>query len=418
MFAAADALRREVSGDVGQLRRHAEHPVHERLLLPLRLLRLLEGASWRRTCAARRYLVPHTRSPAGRGGLGARRDGGLPAGRHPPELHRRLLLSVVCARSRPPCRRSTCTRSRALEIWQGATTLGAAARELPRAAERRRASARCRGRQRRSSTTRCAQSSAPTRSRPRSGSRCTTRRTRRAALERHDHVRPRRAARALGAPPARGARRCSAHRRLHRVRAAAVRAHGSADVPARAAHAGARRSREALLMHAVGRLALHPQIDEHSGLVGQAGPRRASRQALRAGVNDLGGTLMNESISRAAGAEYGPGAAARADGGADPLGRPRAAPAHDALRRGARRASGAVVRGSGARGAAQPACERGAAGTAAAARSPRAQRLTRISATIRSTPGRNASSSGGLYGTAVRPSRCATRRRGRRAPPR
>ena len=27
--------------------------------------------------------------------------------------------------------------------------------------------------------------------------------------------------------------------------------------------------------------------------------------ALRAGVNDLGGTLMNESISRAAGAEHG-----------------------------------------------------------------------------------------------------------------
>jgi FO synthase len=30
-----------------------------------------------------------------------------------------------------------------------------------------------------------------------------------------------------------------------------------------------------------------------------------SRQALAAGVNDLGGTLMNESISRSAGAEFG-----------------------------------------------------------------------------------------------------------------
>ena len=29
------------------------------------------------------------------------------------------------------------------------------------------------------------------------------------------------------------------------------------------------------------------------------------RQALAAGVNDLGGTLMNESISRAAGSEWG-----------------------------------------------------------------------------------------------------------------
>jgi 2-iminoacetate synthase ThiH len=31
------------------------------------------------------------------------------------------------------------------------------------------------------------------------------------------------------------------------------------------------------------------------------------RQALQAGVNDLGGTLMNENISRAAGATHGQG---------------------------------------------------------------------------------------------------------------
>jgi len=30
-----------------------------------------------------------------------------------------------------------------------------------------------------------------------------------------------------------------------------------------------------------------------------------TREALRAGVNDLGGTLMNESISRSAGASFG-----------------------------------------------------------------------------------------------------------------
>ena len=30
-----------------------------------------------------------------------------------------------------------------------------------------------------------------------------------------------------------------------------------------------------------------------------------AQEALRAGVNDLGGTLMNESISRAAGAQHG-----------------------------------------------------------------------------------------------------------------
>ena len=61
---------------------------------------------------------------------------------------------------------------------------------------------------------------------------------------------------------------------------------------------------EALLMHAVGRLALHPWITNVQASWVKLGPRGVAA-ALRAGVNDLGGTLMNESISRAAGAEHG-----------------------------------------------------------------------------------------------------------------
>ncbi|MBX3707624.1 MAG: 5-amino-6-(D-ribitylamino)uracil--L-tyrosine 4-hydroxyphenyl transferase CofH [Pseudomonadales bacterium] len=62
--------------------------------------------------------------------------------------------------------------------------------------------------------------------------------------------------------------------------------------------------REAVLMHAVARLALHPHITNiqaswvkmgHAGLAA----------CLDAGCNDLGGTLMNESISRAAGTTHG-----------------------------------------------------------------------------------------------------------------
>ena len=62
--------------------------------------------------------------------------------------------------------------------------------------------------------------------------------------------------------------------------------------------------REAVLMHAVARLALHPVIPNiqaswvkmgHEGVVA----------CLNAGCNDLGGTLMNESITRAAGAAHG-----------------------------------------------------------------------------------------------------------------
>jgi FO synthase len=57
-------------------------------------------------------------------------------------------------------------------------------------------------------------------------------------------------------------------------------------------------------MHAVGRLALHPLITNVQASWVKLGLDGAAA-ALRAGANDLGGTLMNESISRAAGAAHG-----------------------------------------------------------------------------------------------------------------
>ena len=62
--------------------------------------------------------------------------------------------------------------------------------------------------------------------------------------------------------------------------------------------------RETLLVHAVARLALHPWITNVQASWVKLGPG-GSREALHAGVNDLGGTLMNESISRSAGARFG-----------------------------------------------------------------------------------------------------------------
>jgi FO synthase len=62
--------------------------------------------------------------------------------------------------------------------------------------------------------------------------------------------------------------------------------------------------REAVLMHAVARLALHPWITNVQASWVKLGIDGA-QAALRAGANDLGGTLMNESISRAAGAAHG-----------------------------------------------------------------------------------------------------------------
>jgi FO synthase len=61
---------------------------------------------------------------------------------------------------------------------------------------------------------------------------------------------------------------------------------------------------EVLLVHAIARIALHPWITNIQASWPKLGPDGVAA-ALRAGVNDLGGTLMNESISRAAGAEFG-----------------------------------------------------------------------------------------------------------------
>jgi FO synthase len=61
---------------------------------------------------------------------------------------------------------------------------------------------------------------------------------------------------------------------------------------------------ETLLVHAVARLALHPVITNIQVSWVKLG-REGVAAALRVGVNDLGGTLMNESISRSAGAQHG-----------------------------------------------------------------------------------------------------------------
>jgi FO synthase len=62
--------------------------------------------------------------------------------------------------------------------------------------------------------------------------------------------------------------------------------------------------RETLLMHAVARLALNPVLTNIQVSWVKLG-RDGAAAGLRAGANDLGGTLMNESISRAAGTQHG-----------------------------------------------------------------------------------------------------------------
>ncbi len=62
--------------------------------------------------------------------------------------------------------------------------------------------------------------------------------------------------------------------------------------------------REAVLMHAVSRLVLSPHVSNIQTSWVKMGLKGAA-SCLQAGANDLGGTLMNESITRAAGAKHG-----------------------------------------------------------------------------------------------------------------
>jgi FO synthase len=62
--------------------------------------------------------------------------------------------------------------------------------------------------------------------------------------------------------------------------------------------------REAVLMHAIARLALNPLITNIQASWVKMG-REGVKACLRSGANDLGGTLMDETITRAAGASHG-----------------------------------------------------------------------------------------------------------------
>ncbi|MDH2400235.1 5-amino-6-(D-ribitylamino)uracil--L-tyrosine 4-hydroxyphenyl transferase CofH [Bradyrhizobium sp. SSUT18] len=62
--------------------------------------------------------------------------------------------------------------------------------------------------------------------------------------------------------------------------------------------------REVVLMHAIGRLVFHTKISNIQTSWVKLG-EKGIRACLEAGVNDLGGTLMDETISRSAGAQHG-----------------------------------------------------------------------------------------------------------------
>ena len=89
--------------------------------------------------------------------------------------------------------------------------------------------------------------------------------------------------------------------------------------------------REAVLMHAVSRLVLHPLIRNIQTSWVKMGADGAAL-CLQAGANDLGGTLMNESITRAAGGVHGQELDATQTAGRGARDWPPDPPAHHAVR--------------------------------------------------------------------------------------
>jgi FO synthase len=61
---------------------------------------------------------------------------------------------------------------------------------------------------------------------------------------------------------------------------------------------------EVILMHALARIYFHNTIDNIQASWVKLG-HDGAKVLLRSGVNDLGGTLINENISRASGANHG-----------------------------------------------------------------------------------------------------------------
>ena len=209
-----------------------------------------------------------------------RRHRGVPAGRHPSRLRRRLLHrrrpGGEGGRARHP--RARLHRARGHRGRQAARR---AARRLPAPPHGRRPRARCPAPRPRSSTTRSGRSSAPTRSTPRSGSRRTAPRTGRPALERHDHVRLGRAARCTGpatsCAPATCRRRPAASPSSCRCRSCTWRRRSTSS-----ARPAAGPTFREVAAHARRRPHRLPRLDrQHPGVVGEARRRRARASCCR-----------------------------------------------------------------------------------------------------------------------------------------
>ena len=123
----------------GDVRRHAEHPVHERLLLPLRLLRLLEGQAGReppRRAVSRPSRGDRAPQPPRPGSAERPRSASRAASTRPSRGSTTRTSSETIASAVPGIHVHAFS---ALEVWQGAATLGLSLDRVPRPLARPRA---------------------------------------------------------------------------------------------------------------------------------------------------------------------------------------------------------------------------------------------------------------------------------------
>ena len=326
LCAVADDLRAEAVGDDVTYVDQPQHQLHERLLRGLPLLRV-------RPARARRGVL-HAHAGRGRrprrGSVGLGRHRGVHAGRHPPRSPRLLLF-------RSPRRREGARAGDARPRVQpdGDPERLDEARHLlrgvPHRGEGATASARSPAPRRRSSTTRSGGCSRRASFRPTPGSRSSAPRTAWAsaparpscsATSTRRRTGSRTSAGSRGSRRIRAASRSSCRcRSCTRTRRSTWRAR-RAPVPRSRTTSGCTRVARILLD------GLIPNIQVSWVKLGVA----ACQSILRAGANDFGGTLMEETISRMAGAEWGILDDARAVRRRDPRDRARPRGAHDDVR--------------------------------------------------------------------------------------
>ncbi len=218
-------------GRRGHVRAQPQHQLHERVHVQVQVLRVLQGSAVAQP--ARHSLPARARGDAAarRGGGGVRRHRGVPPGWHPSRLRRELLPR---GRQRGEGGRARHPRAR---VHRARGHRGRAApRDAPRRLPARPQGGRPghpAGHRGRDPRRRGAGDHLPRQGEHRGvAGGAPHRALGGSALERHDHVRPRRTPGPRGAPPRAHPRPPEGDRRVHRVRAAAVRAHGHADLPA------------------------------------------------------------------------------------------------------------------------------------------------------------------------------------------